>query len=341
MKLMKKSSRLLALGFSVIALGLAACSAAPKATLQQKLAAIPAKRLSSYNFDPSSPLLERCGPVPSFFIAYLNQMDGVDYYAEHRLSETEKRLFADCLALLPPALISVFERTLIAFYFVNGFIGGGMADYVLDEAAALFSVMVINPEALERSLSEWLTFRERSAFAPAASDTANHIDLTVIAGEGRAALLYVLLHEGAHIADFAKRYTPFVEPNLSELGFAAAATPFARGVWAAYDKPVAAHDFAGRAQLSFYGLGKKALAPIDEAAAMFKALSLTPFVSLYGSRNWAEDFAEAFVWYYLTRRLGGTYRVELRRAGELVYVHEPSALAAAASRLEALAALAD
>ena len=40
-------------------------------------------------------------------------------------------------------------------------------------------------------------------------------------------------------------------------------------------------------------------------------LSKSPFVSLYGSQNWAEDFADMATFYYLTQILKQPYEIKI------------------------------
>ena len=67
-------------------------------------------------------------------------------------------------------------------------------------------------------------------------------------------------------------------------------------------------DFAARAKLHFYGFGAPELEAAD-APSVCADFARSPFASLYGSRNWADDAAELFVAYHLTRALGRPYRL--------------------------------
>ena len=56
---------------------------------------------------------------------------------------------------------------------------------------------------------------------------------------------------------------------------------------------------------------------------MYQALEKTPFVSLYGSQNWVEDFAEYCTWYYFTAQLHQPYRIIISRDCMTEMIYEP------------------
>ncbi|MBI3564210.1 MAG: hypothetical protein HY079_03325 [Elusimicrobia bacterium] len=76
---------------------------------------------------------------------------------------------------------------------------------------------------------------------------------------------------------------------------------------AEYGKPRADADYPGRDKLTAYGFGGPKLEAAD-APRLCAGLKGSPFVSLYGSRAWAEDAADLFVARHLTRDLGRPYR---------------------------------
>ena len=145
----------------------------------------------------------------------------------------------------------------------------------------------------------------------------------MLGGQGRSQLLYTLVHECGHLADYVYHYTPYTEPLIKELGLGVAETPFVGSIWTDYAKPEERSDFAGRTAVSFYGLGGGAKVPLANAADLYRGLSNSPFPSLYASQNWAEDFAECFTWYFFTTRLGESYRVGIRRGETVEVEYEP------------------
>jgi hypothetical protein len=50
----------------------------------------------------------------------------------------------------------------------------------------------------------------------------------------------------------------------------------------------------------------------------------SPFISLYGSLNWAEDLSEFLTFYHLTEKMGLSYRLGVYRNGKSLYSLEPA-----------------
>lgn len=248
--------------------------------------------------DMSLPLADRVAPIPAWLLKLWADEDKAPY-ADHPLTAKEKREFADALAGLPPRLREAMSERVLAFYFVSNLKGNGITDWVLDASSRTYAYMILNPAAFDKTLSEVLTERERSAFRGAP-------DLSVDAGAGGSGIVYTVAHESAHAFDYVRGLTPFVEPGLAKrLGLKA---PASWDVWKSYAKPLPKDDFPARAKLHFYGFGAPEL-DAAEAPAVCAELARAPFTSLYGSRNWADDAAELFVAYHLTRDLGRPYRV--------------------------------
>lgn len=248
--------------------------------------------------DLSGPLEDRVAPIPAWLLELWAEEDKAPY-ANHVLTPKEKREFSDAVRGLPGPMRAAMRERLLAFYFVENLKGNGITDWVLDGSSRTFAYMILNPAAFDESLSQVLTERERSVFRGAA-------DLSVDAGPGGSGILYTVAHESAHAFDYVRRLTPFVEPGLAaRLGQKA---PASWDVWGSYAKPLPRADFPARAKLHFYGFGAPELEAAD-APAVCAELARSPFTSLYGSRNWADDAAELFVAAHLTRDLGRPYRL--------------------------------
>ena len=109
------------------------CASSQKAkAFSEIFAGIPAKNFSSYRFDPSTDLADRVLEAPEFVLAYLRETDKVTNYTAYMPSSAELAEVRKNLALLPPKFKAILQQRLIGIYFVNNWIGIGMADYVLD-----------------------------------------------------------------------------------------------------------------------------------------------------------------------------------------------------------------
>jgi hypothetical protein len=283
----------------------------------QELMKQPAHVLSNFDYDPGRPLMERVGDAPDFVITYLRNMDGKTDYRPYRLTSQERALLSNNLTLLPARMRSVFEGSLVAIYFIENFTGSGMADYVLDRKGRLKTVLYINPATMKNDISKWLTFKENSCFSPDAKASVR-----VWCGTNHTGLLYILLHEGTHIVDYVDAVTPFVEKSLIGIGRQGkGAGAFIKGVWKNYKTPLKKYDYPGRTEVDFYGLAGGPHLALTNAASLYWSVEKTPFASIYGSMNWAEDLAEFVTFYHLVEVLGLPYEIKFYRKGLLVQSH--------------------
>lgn len=136
--------------------------------------------------------------------------------------------------------------------------------------------------------------------------------------------MYILLHESTHCIDYIERFTPWVEPHLLGLqGPTQRDTAFSREVWKDYSALNASVQFPYKDEITFYGFNNGPKLKSSDAVEVYRTLENSPFVSLYSSLNWADDFAEYITFYYMIRSLGITYRITVKRNGESVYNYEP------------------
>lgn len=265
---------------------LAACSAPPPPD---------SHALSSHAFDAASPL-PRLKPIPSWLLAGWAGEDGMPYEA-YAASAEETEILAAAFAGLPAPVRKVLDERLIAVYLVKGLKGNGATTWVVDPSSRTFVYMILNPAGFRQTVSEVMTERDRTLFRGPA-------DLTVEAG-ARKGILYTVAHESAHAYDYVHSVTPFTDQNFTPAG----KVGWARGwdVWADYAQPRPAADYPLRTKLRFYGFGAPELDP-EQAPALCSQWAKSPFASMYGSRSWAEDFAELFVLRHLTQDLGQPLR---------------------------------
>ena len=266
--------------------------------------------------DVSGPVESRIQGAPANVISWLNAMDSTDNYKPYTLTAEEEILFIRYLSLLPENYRQIVEEKVIVIYFIDNFTGGGMTCETFDTNGNMYMVWFYNTEILRRTLGEWINYRENSFF----DDNENGIGIVAGCTGDYAALIHTLLHEASHVFDYYYHVTPFVEPGLHHRN-TVLKTGFTETIWETYNLPVEKYDFPRRGELSAYGLGpaqRKSLAP-----DIYRSLSKTPFASVYGSRNWAEDFAEAFTWYYLGKYLNCSYRVSIINGEDDTFVYEP------------------
>jgi len=269
-------------------------------------------RLESYAFDPASPLADRVKAVPRGVLDYFSAEDKRPDYASYSPTPSEKKLLLDYLRLLPPVYEKTFKARCAGIYFISGFIGNGVTNWVIGPDEKVYFYMILNPDAFKKSLSRTLTERERSCFIP-----RKGWDVRVEAGEKYKGLLYALAHEGTHGLDYAAGITPYTDdtmPAYYRPRRTVAGSFFLRR-WEAYSKPRPGLDFPGRERIIFYGLGGGPKLDIGEAERLYKGLLAGGFISLYGARSWAEELAELATFSALDT-LGQPYVITLTSPGK-------------------------
>ena len=299
---------------------LVGCASIPP--LPKTIAEIPSRNLTNYDFDPLVPLSNRVRKAPDFLLSYLREMDKTENYSPYVPTKEELAELRRYLDLLPPGFRRTLQERLIGVYFINHWIGSGMTDYVLGNGNKIYTILIINPETMRHNISRWVSYRESTCFLNnGAAD--REIKIGIDCGTEYSGLMYVLLHESSHIMDYVHHFTPYVEEGMQKLGQSVPETKFVKNIWKAYDLPLESADYKLRKEVSFYGLGRGPQIHAAQANALYRDLAETPFVSLYGSQNWAEDFAEYCTWYYFTTRLKQPYRIIISRKGTDETVLEP------------------
>lgn len=282
-----------------------------------------------YDYSPSSGFEDRIGRMPDKLLELYRQMDDRKDYAAYEPSEADKALVVKYLRLLPPGFERAFREKCVGLYFVRGFAGSGMTSWVVDARGRLYFHMTLNPEVLKKDLSRTLTGRERSCFSPVAGGR-----VSVDAGKKFKGLAYALFHEGAHAVDYIYGITPFVEPDLPAR-YRPAPRPTAElfsAAWLEYSLPKPENDYPLRDRITFYGLGGGPRLSLNAARELYDGLARSPFPSLYGSKSWAEDFAELTAFGMITGALGQPYRVTLTLPGAKPLVIEPMRSSRASAR---------
>lgn len=286
------------------------------------------------------PLVERIQVMPDDLLAGTRAYDqsiGIanpDRYASRAATSAERALFDSYVKLLPPTHRRVLSEKLMAVYILQGFSGAALTDWVLSPAGKFHYYLILNAEIFDTSLDHWLLYKDDSLFqASAGSPTVK-----VRTATDFKALMYGLLHEGAHMVDYELGITPYMDSEHRELSHRKnVTTPFTRGVWADRLQPNAAFDFKHRTDLNAYGMfSTKGLIPRSKLAEMFSQLAATPFVSFYSGTSWNEDLADCLTYHHIEQVLKGSVTVELSDGEKLVIRRRPTQASLTAERLKAL-----
>ena len=273
-----------------------------------------ADAIRRHGLDPASPLDSRVKRTPSTVLEMLKEA-GVAAPTGHALTEAERRKLSAAFSALPPLHRRVLGERLRSVSFLDGMPNTALTSTVNpDEPYRLYDI-TIRASILHEDVSEWLTKKERTCFDAAGSP----LSVSVEAGK-LDALVYVLLHEATHVVDSSSGITPAVRSGDQPAGDTPASA-FTEGVWSELTIPSLRYRDPLLERVKFRA-GGQALG-IDEAEPVYTSLRRTPFVSLYGSRNWYDDLAEYVTLYHLTEVLGQPYRIVIRKEGKEAFAYEP------------------
>ena len=275
--------------------------------------------MKNFAFDPKTTLNSRIKPIPTILLTAWQELDEHDDYAAYTPSLDELKIIKYAISTLPPLCSQAMEERLIGIYFISNFISSGATDWIVDKDNNIYTYMIFNPDTFKMNISELLTKKEKTCFINNDPDFNIQIDV----GSIHNSFLYILLHESTHVVDYIYNITPFAEPVILQIQpNRPHETAFTASKWNSYNESKTKNSF--RNAVSFYGIGKPASMKISEAAKIYRALNNSPFVSLYGSLNWAEDLAEFLSFYHLTEILGLNYTINVFHSDKLIYSVEPT-----------------
>lgn len=299
-------------------ISLFSCAASSRARLLSEIASSPEKNLRSYAFDNASTIISRVKPAPDFVVNIWRATDNITNYSSYMPTQEEMQMIDAYIALLPRRHREVLQKRLVAIYFINNLLGSGVTDYVLDDKNEIYAIMLFNPKTLKTDLSRWLTYRENTCFIR----NAPEVIIEVNCGAKFTGFLYALTHEATHVVDYVESYTPYIETNIKIIKeVKTTSTAFTGNVWKDPATPLSQNDFENRRDVTFYGFHGPKI-KITGADQIYEHLMTTPFVSLYGSMNWAEDFADFVTFYHLTQVLRQPYEIQYRKS-DLIKVFRP------------------
>lgn len=308
--------------------GLLSCRSYP--SLQEQIEDIPAKNLENYSFDAGTPLEERVVPPPGFLLEFVKEQEQKDAVRPYVPTDRERQIIKESINLLPQIHKQVLSRRLIGIYLIDGILGNGVADYVVAENGDIYATLIVNPQTLKSSFSEFFTNKERTCFI----QDNRSVRVEITSAEDLFGFFYILLHEATHIIDYVNRYTPYVEPNMLELqGRSPRETSFTDRVWEDYSRLAPDFRYGYKDKITFYGMGGGPKIPVSESAAVYKEFTKVPLASLYSTYCWAEDFAEYITLYYVAEVLGEGYMINIYENDVLVYRYEPFANPLVADRI--------
>jgi len=232
---------------------------------------------------------DRVGMIPSVLLDDLKSMDSHSNYLPHELSLDERALFENTFVQLPDFLKEPLQAEVFDIYFVENFSGGGMTYFIWKDGKPKY-ILIFNPKTFHQTLSEWLTYRDNTAF-----DSSNsQFSLRETESGNHIGFLHTLVHESCHVYDFV------------------------HGVWKNQASVLPESDFPVRSKLSFYDVESTAKVPITDFVSEFDLFTKAGFASIYGSWNSLDDFAENETYVLLDKKYMAKLTLEIEKDNMLV-----------------------
>jgi len=143
------------------------------------------KRIDNYDTDFDKGLIERVGIPPDFVLTYIRRADNMPGYAPYTPTEAEMTIIEKELELLPDIHRQILEKRLVGIYFIENFLGSGLADYIIGDDDTVYTILIFNPRVLQSSLSEYVSYKENSCFVRDDSSTRVEIQLCISCSTSR------------------------------------------------------------------------------------------------------------------------------------------------------------
>jgi hypothetical protein len=320
---MKKSLRLLfyvLLAFSLLP-GLSCAEA-------EKKAPVPARNIENYTFPPQGNIEDRVFTTPQFLIDYYTDIDkslipADKPYKAYKPTESEMAEIKTVIRQLPKQYKDKVSPRLLGIYFIENLIGSGWSEWMPGKDGKRYYYMLFNSKVLKMGASEWITGKEKSALI---MDKPGY-DLEIDIGGGMSGFYYIFYHEFSHVFVYIVGVTPGEPGSDKASQFVVMANspsmrkkyPFISGVWQQYTVPVKEYNFPGRENVTFYGLSGGPKIKISEASGYYEKLRSTPFVTLYGSQSWMEDYAEFIAAYMNVEVMKRPWVLRIKKDGIVIY----------------------
>lgn len=293
-------------------------SCLPENSNLDRILSEPIHTVQFHQYRNGNTAINKIGIIPQLLLDTLKKWDNDSSYTPFIPDSNQINVFAKSISQLPPLNRKALEKRLLGIYFIKNFKSSGMTDFARDSSGVLFFYFVFDSRLFDETVRQRATMKENSCFIQKSRS------IRIECGENISAVLFSLLHESTHAVDLVYQITPFPHRILSTLRMYPKFTSgFSQPIWDSFRNPKREYEFLGRDSLTFYGFNNGPKHRIEEAKGLYYYFQETPFASLYGSLNWAEDLAELVTFYHLTQIMGTNYKISLLMDGESYFDYEP------------------
>ena len=300
---------------TTLALPSGSARAVDKEALRRVLDTHPARAAATWKALAGKSLQGRILPAPAVLIDYLiadNQYQG---YPDRPRTASGDSVFSEdivnAVAGIAPAARRHIRDHVVAIFLARNLGSTAYGELLRDFGENKMGFIVLDVDALNRRANDWITWRERSAFAGSGPPQLT-ADIAAPSGDTRAAAIrYILLHEIGHIVGVAKNAHPdwFDGGDPRHFDFTAiswVAAADGKGADSRFDA-----EFMQRRRITYYRF-QDALLNTAQLVHTYEQLAATDFVSLYAATNMYEDFAETYAMYVHVVLQGQSWAVTIR-----------------------------
>ena len=265
----------------------------------------PEKRTFFYGGSFTTELLDKVRPLEGNAKMFLDSYDSA-FYTNHELTDEEKSTFIEYYNLLPRKLQNVIKNKVWAIYFIEEMSYGGLTDLIFDNKGEAYCTLYFNIETFYNTMDDWLNYRENTLLKGA----DEHNKIRVDCSDEWPVFLQIFIHEACHVYDFINDVTPgmFDVSKQTKKN-----NPYCK-IWKDYSHPVSKYSNEYLEKASYYFFGEQV--PVKYGKDIVNHLSKTPFSTIYGAKNWCDDFAETVTFYYLQKKFGISYKITYIEKGK-------------------------
>lgn len=269
------------------------------------------------------PLEQRVQAAPVELVDYISLDNRVNGFPDGIRSAEDSAEFVTlvrkALSGLPTAVRELFIDRLMGVYIVDDLGSTGFSDNIYDRAGnPVAGFIVLDAGYLQKKANAWASWKDSTIYKP---DGDYEIRTTIELAENDTkvnAVQFILLHELAHVLAIGNRFHP--NWNLAN-AVSLDGYPFSQFSWElTADKQGYRSRFDDifplRQSIFYYRQPKLEAAQL---IPVLKTIEQTNFISLYATTGIFDDFAESFAVYIHSELMNKPYRVEVLKAGQLVY----------------------
>ena len=283
------------------------CSSILFAYTKAELMELPYKQTGFYGGTFSRDLFDKVRVLEGNSAGFIASYDDCDSYTNHALTADERNLFLEYFRYLPEKVQACLLDSVYAIYFIDGMQYGGLTDFIFDENKNMNCVLYLNASTFYTDLNTWLEYRDNSIFAK--TDELNKMRVQC-SGDYKA-FLHVLTHEAMHVYDYINGITPYMDAFDGQKKTDSAYYRY----WKDKSNPVKQYDNKLLDRFDYYYFGKQI--SVKDAKKLIDYLATTPFSTLYGAKNFQDDFAETATFYYFKRKFNIGYKIEYISNGKV------------------------